>query len=201
MNGGRVMSSRDDILRLIRSGAPAPVSRPKVPFAGIEYPDPIARFAVAMGEVGGSCVRLAEPGGLEAELEKLPAYRDAKKVASCVPGIARANVDLRSITDPHLLRDVDFAVLPGELGVAESGAVWVLEEKIHPRAVAFLAQHIAVVLPATAIVHNLHQAYERLPAFTQGFAMWLSGPSKTADIEQALVIGAHGPRSCVAVLI
>jgi L-lactate dehydrogenase complex protein LldG len=110
-------------------------------------------------------------------------------------------VDLGAITDPHQLHDVDFAVLPGELGVAESGAVWVLEARVHPRAVAFLAQHIAVVLPASAIVHNLHQAYDRVAIGAAGFSMWLSGPSKTADIEQALVIGAHGARSCTAIVV
>lgn len=195
------MASRDEILRAIRSGAPSVAPRPEPLQGGIEYPDPVARFMVAMAEVGGAAVRIAHLDGLEGALRELPAYRDATKVAACVAGVLRANVDLRSVRDPHELADVDFAVLPGELGVAESAAVWVLEEKIQPRAIAFLAQHIAVVLPARAIVHNLHQGYGRVGPFNPGFSMWLSGPSKTADIEQALVIGAHGPRSCTAVVV
>ena len=194
-------SSREAVLRSLRTSTPRPVPLPELPRTGIRFPDPVTRFLLALTEVGGAAVRIPSAAGLEAELQKLPAYRDATAVASCVPGVAKANVDLSRVRDPHELASVDFAVLPGELGVAESGAVWVLEEKVHPRAVAFLAQHIALVLPAGALVHNLHEAYERIAMPRKGFGMWLSGPSKTADIEQALVIGAHGPRSCTAIVV
>ena len=83
----------------------------------------------------------------------------------------------------------------------EAVAIWVREEKVHPRAGMFLAQHIAVVLPAAALVHNLHEAYERISLGAAGFSLFLSGPSKTADIEQSLVIGAHGARSCTVILL
>ncbi|GAC1340342.1 MAG: LUD domain-containing protein [Myxococcales bacterium] len=194
-------SSREAILRALRATTPRPVALPDLPATGIRFPDVAARFMLALTEVGGAAVRIPSAAGLEAELQKLPAYRDARRVAACVPGVAKANVDLSRVADPHELAALDFAVLPGELGVAESGAVWVLEEKIQPRAVAFLAQHIALVLSAGALVHNLHEAYARIAMPRQGFGMWLSGPSKTADIEQALVIGAHGPRSCTAILV
>jgi L-lactate dehydrogenase complex protein LldG len=194
-------SSREAVLRALRATTPPPVPLPDLPLTGIRFPDLIARFMLALTEVGGAAVRIAAAAELETELQRLPAYREAKTVASCVPGVLKANVDLSRVRDPHDLSGVDFAVLPAELGVAESGAVWVLEEKVHPRAVAFLAQHIAVVLPASALVHNLHEAYERIAMPRQGFGMWLSGPSKTADIEQALVIGAHGPRSCTVILV
>jgi L-lactate dehydrogenase complex protein LldG len=194
-------SSREAVLRALRATTPPPVPLPDLPLTGIRFPDLIARFMLALTEVGGAAVRIAAAAELETELQRLPAYREAKTVASCVPGVLKANVDLSRVRDPHDLSGVDFAALPAELGVAESGAVWVLEEKVHPRAVAFLAQHIAVVLPASALVHNLHEAYERIAMPRQGFGMWLSGPSKTADIEQALVIGAHGPRSCTVILV
>ena len=198
------MGSRDEILAALRAGAgvsTADVPLPDLPTTGLRYEDPVARFLTALGEVGGSASRVARAEDVDAALLALPHYRDAQRVAACVPGVSRANVDLAAVTDPHALADVDFAVLPGELGVAESGAVWVLESRIHPRAVAFLAQHIALVVAADAIVHDLHQAYARLGPMAPGFGMWLSGPSKTADIEQALVIGAHGPRSCHAIVV
>jgi L-lactate dehydrogenase complex protein LldG len=195
------VSSRDEILRALRATTPRAVPLPDIPAMGIRFDDPVARFLQALPEVGGAAVRIPSRDALESELEKLPAYRDARKIASCIPGLTRANVDLSSITDPHQLADVDFAMLPGELGVAESGAVWVLESKIHPRAVAFIAQNIAVLLSADSIVHNLHEAYERIQMPARGFGMWLSGPSKTADIEQALVIGAHGARTCTAFVV
>jgi L-lactate dehydrogenase complex protein LldG len=198
------MGSREDILAALRAGAAVAeveLPLPELPTTGLRYEDPVARFLAALGEVGGSAVRVARAEDVDGALLALPQYRDARRVAACVPGISRANVELAAVADPHELADVDFAVLPGELGVAESGAVWVLESRIHPRAVAFLAQHIALVVPAAEIVHDLHQAYARLGPLPAGFGMWVSGPSKTADIEQALVIGAHGPRSCHAIVV
>ena len=121
-------------------------------------------------------------------------------MVSLVTGVAKANVDLGSIRDPHDLRDVDFCVLPAELGVAENGACWIVDHGGANRAAAFLTQHLAVVVRGESLVHNLHEAYQRIAIPSPGFAMWLSGPSKTADIEQALVIGAHGARSCTVLV-
>src|SRR5205085_1503274 len=84
---------------------------------------------------------------------------------------------------------VDFCVLPAELGVAENGACWIVDHGGANRAAAFLTQHLAVVVRGDTLVHNLHEAYQRIAIPSPGFLMWLSGPSKTADIEQALVLG------------
>src|SRR4029077_8183250 len=109
-------------------------------------------------------------------------------------------VDLASVGDPRELQDVDFCVLPAELGVEEHGACWLEPHGGAKRASAFLTQHLAIVVRADALVHNLHEAYALISIPKPGFAMWLSGPSKTADIEQALVIGAHGARSCTVLV-
>jgi L-lactate dehydrogenase complex protein LldG len=85
--------------------------------------------------------------------------------------------------------------LPGRFAVAENGAVWVTDAGVKHRAVAFIVQHLALVVPAGEIIDNMHLAYERLTFNDAGFGAFISGPSKTADIEQSLVIGAHGPRS------
>lgn len=193
--------SREAVLRALRAAAPREVPLPELPETGLRFDDVAARFALALTEVGGACVRIPGIDGLEAALLQIPTYREARKVVAYLPGVGKSNVVLSQIDDPHQLADADFAVLPGELGVAESGAIWVREEKVHPRAGIFLAQHIAVVLPASSLVHNLHEAYQRISLGAPGFNLFLSGPSKTADIEQALVIGAHGARSCTAILV
>ena len=194
------MTARDEILAAVRAGTPPLVTLPDIAaLHAVRYPDLRAQFAKSVAAVGGSCVSVR--GALEDALVQLPAYATATRVASLVPGVRRANVDPAAVSDPHALRDVDFCVLPGELGVAENGAVWITRHGGLGRAVAFLAQHLAVVLRADALVHNLHEAYERITIPNPGFGVFLSGPSKTADIEQSLVMGAHGARSCTVLLV
>ena len=189
------MTARAEILAGIRRASLPPVALP-AGMTGIVYDDLCAQFARSLTAVGGACLT----GDVEVALRTVPAYLEARTVASLVPGVARTSVDLAAIRDPHELRELDFCVLPGDLGVAESGAVWVTRHGGIARSAAFLAQHLALVLPADALVSNLHEAYERLTLPRPGFGVFISGPSKTADIEQALVIGAHGARSCTVVL-
>ena len=193
--------SREEILRSIRASHPPPAPLPDLGSIGTRYPDPLGQFAKSVAEVAGRCVLVAERADLNDELELLPEYAAARKIVSFIPGVRRANVDLASVADTHSLADVDFCVLQGELGIAENGAVWVTESGTRHRAAWFLAQHLALVLARSAVVSNLHQAYERIAVGGPGFAIFISGPSKTADIEQALVVGAQGPRSCTVLVV
>lgn len=103
---------------------------------------------------------------------------------------------------PHAFAGVQLGVARGELGVAENGAVAVLGRDAPHRALLFLAEHLVLLLPASHLVPDLHSAFRALPADAlEGPALtWIAGPSKTADIEQTLVFGAHGPRSLLVVL-
>ena len=185
-------AARDQILRGVRAAAVKPEPLPDVaPDFGIHYPDLKARFAQSVQEAGGRCVF----GAVEAALSAIPEYASALKVFSVVPGVSRANVG--PVLDPHEYASLDFCVLQGELGVAENAAIWVRD--FPNRAAAYLAQHIAIVVSGEALVHNLHEAYARL-TIGPGFGQFIAGPSKTADIEQALVIGAHGARSCTVIV-
>ncbi|MGC3970342.1 MAG: LUD domain-containing protein [Pirellulales bacterium] len=120
---------------------------------------------------------------------------------SLVPEAVSGTVDLATVDDPHALEDVDFAVMRGSIAVAENGAVWVTDAGVRQRAVYFITQHLALVVPAAGLVDNMPQAYERLCFEGPGYGAFLSGPSKTADIEQSLVIGAHGPRSMTVIVV
>ena len=106
-----------------------------------------------------------------------------------------STVDLNAIDDPHALENVDFAVLHGHFGVAENAAIWVTDDTLKHRVLYFIPQRLAIVIPASEIVNNMHEAYGRLQVGKHAFAGFISGPSKTADIEQSLVIGAHGARA------
>jgi L-lactate dehydrogenase complex protein LldG len=195
------MTARDDILGRVRKSLPAAADLPDSRAEWTRYGDPQQQFASVLAGVGGRCVPSADAAAAAADLEQQPAYRDARQRYSGVAGIGSSTFDLEAIDDPHQLADVDFAVLPGELAVAENGAVWVATDSVLERTLYFLSQHLAIVVPAERLVHNLHEAYSRLNVARCRFGTFISGPSKTADIEQALVIGAHGPRSLSVYLI
>ena len=195
------MTSRDDILRSVRAAKPPPREAPSLAHEWIRYADRRKQFAEALAFVGGRCEVVPNVAAVGAKLAEHPAWPAAKKVVSFVPAAVAGNVDLAQVADPHELEDVDFALLPGRFAVAENGAVWITDAGLRHRAVYFIVQHLALVVPAGEIVDNMHQAYERLSFTGAGFGAFLSGPSKTADIEQSLVIGAHGPRSMTVFLV
>lgn len=166
----------------------------------IQFPDARAQFAAVLESVGGRAVLVPDVAGVLAELSTLPTWSEAKKTVSLVPGI-QGNTDFALLDDPHATEDIDFAVLPGEFAIAENGAVWVTDSTVKHRAIYFIAQHLALVVSVSHLFSNMHEGYGRLSFETPRFGAFISGPSKTADIEQSLVIGAHGPRSMTVFLV
>jgi L-lactate dehydrogenase complex protein LldG len=173
---------------------------PDLSGVGVRWDDPLARLADAVAAVAGRLVPVADVAALRAAVGALAAEVGAATVGSTVDGVP-GNYDLAAVRDPHALEGLGLAVLPGAFAVAENGAVWVPGEGLRPRAVFVVAEHLALVVPAGEIVHDMHEAYRRISFPGAGFGTFIAGPSKTADIEQALVIGAHGARSCTLFLV
>ena len=192
--------SRQQILASLRARTLDGPELPELDRDWTVYDDPLAQFCQVVEAVGGRSVVLDSPDAVDAELEKIPAYAEARRVCSLVPGVRKANVELDAVEDPHDLEDVDFFIAPGRFGVAENGAIWLADPSLRHRVLYFITQHLVLVVPAAQIVSNLHEAYERLAFSEPGFGLFLSGPSKTADIEQSLVLGAHGARSLTVFL-
>jgi L-lactate dehydrogenase complex protein LldG len=195
------MASRTDILNAVRSRKLASAELPSLVGGWITYADRRRQFSETLRAVGGRCVVVADEEALRDELARLEPMQTAKKICALVPGVISANVDLEAVTDPHELEDVNVAVVPGHFAVAENAAVWVTGENLRHRAILFIVQHLVLVVPSDRVIDNMHQAYERLRFDGRGYGVFISGPSKTADIEQSLVIGAHGPRSLTVVLV
>lgn len=190
-------SSRDQIMARLRSALPESAALPDLPVSGPwqEFENPYDRFCEVLESVGGICIRVPNLAAANEQLNQLDAWNEAKVRVSVVDGVGASNVDLEAIDDPHDLENIDFAVLSGHFAVAENGAIWVTDDTVKHRVLYFLPQRLAMVIPANEIVHNLHEAYGRLNIGENVFAGFVSGPSKTADIEQSLVIGAHGARA------
>lgn len=166
-----------------------------------KFDDPIATFIESLALVGGECHQVDSHGDVAKRLDAIPAFREARRVASTVPDCVAGNVDLTMLDDPHALATVDWTVARGEFAVAENGAIWIDGQTLHHRVAIFIAQYLAIVVPRDAIVDHMHQAYRQIENPRKGYSVFVSGPSKTADIEQSLVLGAHGCRTLQVFLI
>lgn len=188
------VDSRTQILSKLRRQIVDQIELPEVlegPW--IEYPDPLQQLNSMIEFVGGTCTRLSDMGELPDRLAQFDEWRQAQRIFSRVAEVP-GNVDLESVADPHDLENLDFVVYPAEFAVAENGAMWLTDRDLRHRVAFFITQFLVLVVKQSDIVHTMHQAYARAVVPQPGFGLFLSGPSKTADIEQSLVIGAHGCR-------
>ena len=195
------MTARDEMLAALRRSAPRETPLPDLSRLGVRYADAAAQFAQALAGVGGTCLRVPDAVAAARAVAELPVRQAARRIVSLVPRVEQGNVDLAALEEPRALEGLDLAVLPGELAVAENGAVWLDARQLAHRAVFVITEHLALVVDAAALVNDMHEAYARLADRPVGYGLFISGPSKTADIEQALVIGAQGARSCTVLLV
>ncbi len=192
------MSSRDAILDALRCSKPPEVPPPQPAAFALPAVDLVAYFKGVIHEIGAEAVEVAAD---EVASALGRAYPRQTRLASTVPEYVAGKVSLEEVRDPHDLAGLELLVCKGSLGVAENGAIWLSESQMVHRAAPFLTQHLALILEKERIVWNMHEAYARLQVDAAGYGVFIAGPSKTADIEQALVIGAHGPRSLTVLLL
>jgi L-lactate dehydrogenase complex protein LldG len=194
-------TSRAEILKAIRRHLPESSPLPPLDGPWIQYPNPMDQFDKVLQMIGGRMVHVPHLEAVANDLQSLAPFAQSKKVLCEVEGLtfspsaAMSLVDVDSVVAAGTMADVDFAILPGEFAVAENAAVWCEGSKVRHRAEYFICEHLALVVPAEKIVNNMFEAYQHMSFTTRGFGAFIAGPSKTADIEQSLVIGAHGPRS------
>lgn len=130
----------------------------------------------------------------EKELKEFLAFNGFKKILCLAKGMAHLSTQPLP-TNPHELNNLEVAIVQGQFGVAENGAIWLTDENLGLRALPFISEHLVIILDSQSLVSNMHEAYQRIDAQESGFGLFVAGPSKTADIEQSLVIGAHGAKS------
>lgn len=188
------MAAKENILQRIRDGKVTIVSElPEHTIEAITYDDLHAQFNEIIKYVGGEAVYLESIADLDAKVAEL--YPDVSNIVCNIAGCSVTDNDGNSVETPHELASVELAIIKGEFAVAENGAVWVRNPDNRHRALYFLAENIIIVVEKDNIVATMHDAYEQVAFAGVGYGTFISGPSKTADIEQSLVIGAHGPKT------
>jgi L-lactate dehydrogenase complex protein LldG len=189
------MTTRDEILARVRANQPAARPLPDVSALRSQATATVASFKASLERMGGAFVETAPGGDLGRLIREL--HPEAGVICSATPEVAgNRSIDAISAT---ALDDVDVGVVRARFGIAETGSVWLSEAELRINALAFLSQHLVVLLDPADIVADVHDAYLD-PGFREAsYAVLMSGPSATADIEGVLIRGAQGIRSMTVV--
>ena len=189
------MSARDNILNRLRAVEFGVKESKSEVFEPIRFEDKVAHFADMVKAVGGEVAELQ--GSLLETLVSLGI--DTANLVSSMEELQGAALNPDSVADVHELGGNYTAVASGRVAVAENGAVWVPVEG-RRRAHLFACQHLVLVVSKAAVVDTMHDAMKRVSLEDIAYGAFISGPSKTADIEQALVMGAHGAMRATVIL-
>ena len=191
------MNSRDFILQAVLRNQPAGRPLPALPrFDRPAAPDLLAAFGAALARMGGNLVQPL--GGMSLDVFIMGCFPRAQVVCSATPEV-QGSFSLATVRDPRELDGVDVGVVRAAFGVAETGSAALSESELGVNALGFLPQHLVVLLDPADIVETLHDAYGRSGFFQAHYAVLMTGPSATADIEGVLVRGAQGIRSFTVV--
>lgn len=191
---------RASILKSIKRNKPELVTIPEIDlnlFA--ENVNVIETFKSNVQLVGGNLREMSQSEDINVVIKEL--YPKAQRTVSQIPGSNLETISITKETAPHSLENIDLAIIKGEFGVAENGSVWVSENQFPLRVLPFITNDLVIVLSKNDLCLHMHEAYKQIAGRDRTFGLFISGPSKTADIEQCLVIGAQGAMSLTIILL
>ena len=197
--GGLIMSSKEDILKKYRANIRQKFDMPDLSdIQAITYPEPLVQFVKMSEMVGGQVIEVDAGRDINTLIREL--YPDAKEIASNLPEITIATRNPDTVGRARDLNGTDVGVIRGMFGVAENGCIWI-PQQMKEKAVCFISENLVILLKKSEIVNNMHEAYKRIEFNDYGYGTFISGPSKTADIAQVLVMGAQAARSVTIFLM
>ena len=201
MKSEKTMSNKEDILKKYRANVRERFDMPSLDdLKAITYSDPLMQFVNMSETVGGKVVEVKDGQDINQLIREL--YPEAQEIASNLPEITIATRNPDTVGRARDLNGTDVGVVRGLFGVAENGCIWI-PQQTKEKGVCFISENLVILLPKSQIVNNMHEAYRRIEFDTtyDGYGTFISGPSKTADIAQVLVMGAQAARSATILLM
>jgi len=195
------MANKDDILKKYRANVREKFDMPDLSdIKGVTYPNPLVQFAKMSEMVGGQVIEVDPGRDVNVLIREL--FPDAKEIASNLPEITIATRNPDTVGRARDLNGTDVGIIRGKFGVAENACIWI-PQTMKEKAVMFISENLVILLPKSQIVNNMHEAYKRIEfdETYDGYGTFISGPSKTADIAQVLVMGAQAARSATILLM
>lgn len=194
------MSSRDSILDKIKKNQPKEVNElPSLEALKETNLDVLEQYKTVLKSIGGDFVEVANYAEVITFVKEH--FDTNKRILTTLPELSEiAKLDWQK-EDPHSLQDAELILVKAYFGVAENSALWVTDAILGQRVSAFIPQYLSIIVNKRDIVAKMHQAYDIIGNQEYGFGTFIAGPSKTADIEQSLVLGAHGARGLTVFLM
>ena len=193
------MNAKEEILSRYRASVGKRFDMPSLDdIDPITWEDPVRQFEASLAAAGGRSSDV--PAGADVNEVIRGLFPDSHSFASNIEGLSIATVNPDTIADVRELDGLDVGIVRGEVGVAENACVWV-PQTMKEKAVCFICEHLVILLDPRNIVNNMHEAYRRIEMNDYGYGTFISGPSKTADIAQVLVMGAQAARSVTVIFV
>lgn len=194
------MSSKAEILKKIKQNQPSIIADlPDLDLLNSENPNVLETYKTVLKGIGGEPVEVTTYHEIVDYIRNN--YALDRRIITTIPELSEvASLDWKN-DDPHTLQNVELAIVKGHFGVAENSAIWVTDAILGQRVAPFIAQYLAIIIHKSDIVSTMQLAYKRIGNMEYGFGTFIAGPSKTADIEQSLVLGAHGARGLIVFLL
>jgi len=191
--------NRGIILSAVKNNQPGFSSLPAIENFIQPFTDAVEKYKTILQAIGGNVFEVANCH--EAIDIIKDQFKNEKRLVTVDDAFIAVAELYQSGKDAHLLQDVDVAIINAHFGVAENGSLWITEDLVKERVLPFICQHLVVIIHKGNIVPTMHDAYEIIADSDYGFGVFIAGPSKTADIEQSLVLGAHGPKTMTVFII
>ena len=195
------MASKEEILQKYRANVREKFDMPDLnDIKAVTYPEPLVQFVKMSEAVGGQVIEVDKGRDINALIREL--FPDAREIASNLPELTIATRNPDTVGRARDLNGTDVGIIRGKFGVAENGCIWI-PQAMKEKVVCFISENLIILLPKSQIVNNMHEAYRRIEfdETYDGYGTFISGPSKTADIAQVLVMGAQAARSVTILLL
>ncbi len=189
--------NKEELLGKLRRNTVHQFDMPEASIDGIKYENTIEQFIETSHKVGSEVIEAKAGEDLNELIRK--AYPEAQVLASNVKGI-KVDLNPDMVPEAQDLNGTDVGIVEGDIAVAENGCVWV-PQTMKERVVCFVSENLVILVHRDKIVNNMHEAYRRIHMTEYGYGCFISGPSKTADIEQALVMGAQAARGVTVIIV
>jgi L-lactate dehydrogenase complex protein LldG len=193
------MSTRERILEAVLKNQPETTPLPDISIFKGDRNDLVKQYMKVFKTIGGSAHYVDDLAAVKALVNEH--FDTSKRMVTTLAEMTDMAELLLADIDPHSYEDIELAIIQAHFGVAENGAVWLTDDIMGQRIIPYICQHLVVIISAGSIVPTLHEAYEKIGAGDYGFGGFIGGPSKTADIEQSLVLGAHGPLTMTVFIV